>query len=690
MSRFFKSAAFPILIVVVLAFFAQQLISDPRHAVRPDFGDFNRQLAANQVKSVEMRNKGNELHVVLRDKSAYDIGFADAYADTLTNQLLRAEQTHKIEQFDVKGTRTNGWLSLLTYVLPFLIFIGFWIFLMNQMQGGGSKVMSFGKSRAKRMSVDSPKITFRDVAGADEAVEELHEIKEFLENPKKFQALGARIPKGVLLFGPPGTGKTLLARAVAGEAGVPFFSISGSDFVEMFVGVGASRVRDLFEQAKQNSPCIIFMDEIDAVGRHRGAGMGGGHDEREQTLNQLLVEMDGFTMTDNIILIAATNRPDILDPALLRPGRFDRQIVVDRPDRKGRAKILEVHTRGKPLAKQINTDDLAGQTPGFTGADLANLVNEAALLAARTGRREIGQHELEEGIMRVIAGPEKKTRVMSEKERRITAYHEMGHAIVGHFLEHADPVHKISVIGRGQALGYTISMPTEDKFLTTRAELADSMSMTLGGRAAEEIIFDEITTGASNDLEKVTATAKAMVMRYGMSDKLGPRVFGHDHSQPFLGREFSSEPDYSDEIAREIDDEIRRVVEAAHQRAKDILTTHRERLGYVSEILVRRETIEKGEFEALLEGGSEADVFPDEAPPEAPVAPTPADQPGRDKPRPLPRPGLAGGVEARGLDDAADLVVDLARDLVGVVGLGAELAAEERLAVVVAEHARAE
>jgi cell division protease FtsH len=509
--------------------------------------------------------------------------------------------------------------------------------------------MSFGKSRAKRMSVDSPKITFRDVAGADEAVEELHEIKEFLENPKKFQALGARIPKGVLLFGPPGTGKTLLARAVAGEAGVPFFSISGSDFVEMFVGVGASRVRDLFEQAKQNSPCIIFMDEIDAVGRHRGAGMGGGHDEREQTLNQLLVEMDGFTMTDNIILIAATNRPDILDPALLRPGRFDRQIVVDRPDRKGRAKILDVHTRGKPLAKEINTDALAGQTPGFTGADLANLVNEAALLSARTGKREIGQHELEEGIMRVIAGPEKKTRVMSEKERRITAYHEMGHAMVGHYLEHSDPVHKISVIGRGQALGYTISMPTEDRFLTTRAELTDSMAMTLGGRAAEEIVFSEITTGASNDIEKVTATAKAMVMRYGMSERLGPRVFGHDHSQPFLGREFSSEPDYSDEIAREIDDEIRRVVESAHQRAKDILTEHRETLNTVSEILVRRETIEKAEFEALIAGKSEEDVFPEEvASPQLPPPAVPVDQPGRDAPRTLPRPGLAGGLETRG------------------------------------------
>ena len=440
---------------------------------------------------------------------------------------------------DVKPKGGSGWLTALTYILPFVIFLLFWLFIINQMQGGGSKVMSFGKSRAKRMSVDSPKITFRDVAGVDEAVEELHEIKEFLENPKKFQALGARIPKGVLLYGPPGTGKTLLARAVAGEAGVPFFSISGSDFVEMFVGVGASRVRDLFEQAKQNSPCIIFMDEIDAVGRHRGAGLGGGHDEREQTLNQLLVEMDGFEMKDNIILIAATNRPDILDPALLRPGRFDRQIVVDRPDRKGRQKILQVHTRGKPLAKEIDLDVLAGQTPGFTGADLQNLVNEAALLAARQGKREIDHLQLEEGIMRVIAGPEKKTRVMSEKERRVTAFHEMGHALVAHYLENTDPVHKISVISRGQALGYTISLPTEDKFLTTRAELSDTMAMTLGGRAAEEIVFGEVTTGASNDLEKVTATAKQMVMRFGMSEKLGPRVFGHDHGQPFLGREFS-------------------------------------------------------------------------------------------------------------------------------------------------------
>jgi cell division protease FtsH len=654
MSRFFKSAAFPILIVVVLAFFAQKLISPGETKSPPSYGQFITQLDQGKVRTVDLRTKDNVIAVTQTDGKKYETGFTDASADRLDARLEAAKKQGKLQDYNVEPRKSSAWLGLLTYVLPFVIFIAFWIFLMNQVQGGGSKVMSFGKSRAKRLSVDSPKITFRDVAGVDEAVEELHEIKEFLENPKKFQALGARIPKGVLLYGPPGTGKTLLARAVAGEAGVPFFSISGSDFVEMFVGVGASRVRDLFEQAKQNSPCIIFMDEIDAVGRHRGAGLGGGHDEREQTLNQLLVEMDGFEMKDNIILIAATNRPDILDPALLRPGRFDRQIVVDRPDRKGRAKILEVHTRGKPLAKEINIDDLAGQTPGFTGADLSNLVNEAALLAARNGKREITQTELEEGIMRVIAGPEKKTRVMGEKERLITAYHEMGHAIVGHFLEHSDPVHKISIISRGQALGYTISMPQEDKFLTTRAELLDTMAMTLGGRGAEEIVFGEITTGASNDLEKVTATAKQMVMRFGMSERLGPRVFGHDHGQPFLGREFSAEPDYSDEIAREIDDEIRRIVESAHQRAKDILGEHRESLTTISEVLLKRETIEKEEFLALLDGKAEEEVFgPDDAAEDTtpPGTPAPADRAGREAPRPLPRPGLAGGgVEARGLD----------------------------------------
>ncbi len=655
MRRFFRSAAFPILIVIVLAFFAQRLISPGTSEQTPTYDKFVQQVKHDpeSILSVSFDQKTSSITVEQQDNQSYSTGYPTSgnAQSQLVNLLAKKGVETKVE-----GTGGSSFLSILTYILPFILFFGFWVFLMNQMQGGGSRVMSFGKSRAKRMSVDAPKITFRDVAGVDEAVQELQEIKEFLENPKRFQALGARIPKGVLLYGPPGTGKTLLARAVAGEAGVPFFSISGSDFVEMFVGVGASRVRDLFEQAKQNSPCIIFMDEIDAVGRHRGAGMGGGHDEREQTLNQLLVEMDGFEMKDNIILIAATNRPDILDPALLRPGRFDRQIVVDRPDRKGRKQILEVHTRGKPLAKEINLDALAGQTPGFTGADLANLINEAALLTARSNKREITMEELEEGIMRVIAGPEKKSRVMSEKERLVTAYHELGHAIVGQLLPNTDPVHKISIISRGQALGYTISLPTEDKFLTTRAELGDTMAMTLGGRAAEEIVFSEITTGASNDLEKVTETAKQMVMRYGMSERLGPRVFGHDRSMPFLGREFSAEPDYSDEIAREIDDEIRRIVEEAHQTAKDLLVEHREAMDRISKMLLERETIDAEQFEKLLAGASEDEVFgePDEEErvPEQPEA-EPEKKAGREGPRPVPRPrpGFAGGSAEMRADD---------------------------------------
>jgi cell division protease FtsH len=646
--RFFKSAAFPILLVVILAFIAQRVISPGPETEAPSYNELVKPeaglIASGRIEEVTINTKDNTLDV--KEKGENGESFSTGYPPNTEQSLVNLLDRNNVTT-EVKGAGGSSILSMLIYVLPFLLFLGFWIFLMNQMQGGGSRVMNFGKSKAKKMSVDAPKITFRDVAGVDEAVQELHEIKEFLENPKKFQSLGARIPKGVLLYGPPGTGKTLLARAVAGEAGVPFFSISGSDFVEMFVGVGASRVRDLFEQAKQSSPCIIFMDEIDAVGRHRGAGMGGGHDEREQTLNQLLVEMDGFEMKDNIILIAATNRPDILDPALLRPGRFDRQVVVDRPDRKGRKKILEVHTRGKPLGKQIDLDTLAGQTPGFTGADLANLINEAALLTARTGKREISMQELEEGIMRVIAGPEKKTRVMSEKERLITAYHELGHAIVGHLLPNCDPVHKISIISRGQALGYTISLPTEDKFLTSRAELTDTMAMTLGGRGAEEIVFGEITTGASNDLEKVTETAKQMVMRFGMSERLGPRVFGHDRGQPFLGREFSAEPDYSDEIAREIDDEIRRIVESAHQAAKDLLNEKRAELDTISKILLERETIDAEQFVALLDGKSESEVFVDEEePPSQPVESEPEpEKAAREgaRPNPRPRPGFAGG-----------------------------------------------
>jgi cell division protease FtsH len=648
--RFFKSAAFPILLVVILAFIAQRVISSGGSGETHHYNELINQktglIVEGKVEEVDVNTKDNTLDVKLNAEAENgEESFSTGYPPDGERQLVNLLDEHNVKT-DVHGSGSSGLLSLLTLILPFVLFFGFWIFLMNQMQGGGSRVMNFGKSKAKRMSVDAPKITFRDVAGVDEAVQELEEIKEFLENPKKFQALGARIPKGVLLYGPPGTGKTLLARAVAGEAGVPFFSISGSDFVEMFVGVGASRVRDLFEQAKQNSPCIIFMDEIDAVGRHRGAGMGGGHDEREQTLNQLLVEMDGFEMKDNIILIAATNRPDILDPALLRPGRFDRQVVVDRPDRKGRKKILEVHTRGKPLGREIELDTLAGQTPGFTGADLANLINEAALLTARSGNREITMKELEEGIMRVIAGPEKKTRVMSEKERLVTAYHEVGHAIVGQLLENTDPVHKISIISRGQALGYTISLPTEDKFLTTRAELTDTMAMTLGGRAAEEIVFGEITTGASNDLEKVTETAKQMVMRFGMSERLGPRVFGHDRGQPFLGREFSAEPDYSDEIAREIDDEIRRIVEGAHQTAKSLLNERREELERISKLLLERETIDAKEFVALLEGKPAEEVFTDDEEPTKPAEPAPEPERAQRegaRPNPRPRPGFAGG-----------------------------------------------
>lgn len=633
---------------MLLAFVAQKLVTSSSPATdTPTFTGFQQDLATGKVSRVTMQTKDQNLEVTLKDGKTYVTGYPDNYGAQVTESV----DTAKVP-FVVEGRGGSAWWGFLITLAPFALFFVFWIFLMNRMQGGGSKVMSFGKSRAKRMAPDQPKITFRDVAGADEAVEELEEIKEFLEAPKRFLALGARIPKGVLLYGPPGTGKTLLARAVAGEAGVPFFSISGSDFVEMFVGVGASRVRDLFEQAKQNSPCIIFMDEIDAVGRHRGAGMGGGHDEREQTLNQLLVEMDGFESKDNIILIAATNRPDILDPALLRPGRFDRQIMVDRPDRAGRAEILRVHTRGKPISKDIDLDTLAGQTPGFTGADLANLVNEAALLAARKDKKIIDELELEEGILRVIAGPEKKSRLLSDKERVVTAYHEMGHAIVGHFLPNADPVHKISIVSRGQALGYTISMPAEDKFLITKAQLEDTMAMTLGGRAAEELVFTEITTGAANDLEKVTATAKQMTMRFGMSEKLGPRVLGHAHGAPFLGRDMHSEPDYSDEIARQIDLEIRRIIEEAYQCAKDILSEHRADLENVTQVLLRRETIEREEFLRLLDGENEADVFrvkderarqnAAEAEREAAEAEAEAEATSHRLPMPPPAPGQAG------------------------------------------------
>jgi cell division protease FtsH len=639
-NRFFRSALFPLIIIAALVWLALQTLGGN--------GTKQQKATLSQVINIVKTDPQSiEQAVFVPTKQELDVTLRSGgkkivvhYPGDQSQAQIQTLLLKKNVTFDSKGIGGSPWWSILTSLLPFVLLFGFWIFLMNQVQGGGSKVMSFGKSRAKRMTPDAPKIGFKDVAGVDEAVEELQEIKEFLENPKKFQALGARIPKGVLLYGPPGTGKTLLARAVAGEAGVPFFSISGSDFVEMFVGVGASRVRDLFEQAKQASPCIIFMDEIDAVGRHRGAGLGGGHDEREQTLNQLLVEMDGFEMKDNIILIAATNRPDILDPALLRPGRFDRQIVVDRPDRIGRRKILEVHTKGKPLAPEIDLETLASGTPGFTGADLANLVNEAALLAARRGKKIVEQEELEEGIMRVIAGPEKKARLLSEHERKITSYHEMGHALVGHYLEFTDPVHKITIVSRGQALGLTISLPTEDRYLTTRTALMHQMAMTLGGRAAEEIVFHEVTTGAANDLEKVTSTSKSMIMRFGMSEKLGPRVLGHSNDQPFLGRDYGAQADYSEEIAREIDDEIRRVIEEAHELALSVLREHMEELHRISQILIERETIDRDQFERLTAGEDEATVFPEEKP--APAAPEPQEESKRERqprPRPFPLPG---------------------------------------------------
>lgn len=498
--------------------------------------------------------------------------------------------------FDSEVPQPSFWSSMLSVLIPFLLIgVVFW-FLLSRAQGGGNRVMGFGKSKAKLASKDTPQVTFADVAGADEAVEELQEIKEFLAEPAKFQAVGAKIPKGVLLYGPPGTGKTLIARAVAGEAGVPFYSISGSDFVEMFVGVGASRVRDLFEQAKQNSPAIIFVDEIDAVGRHRGAGMGGGHDEREQTLNQMLVEMDGFDVKTNVILIAATNRPDILDPALLRPGRFDRQVAVEAPDLKGREAILKVHSQGKPMVPEVDLEAVARRTPGFTGADLANVLNEAALLTARSGAQLIDDRALDEAIDRVVAGPQKRTRVMNVKEQKITAYHEGGHALVAAAMRYTDPVTKVTILPRGRALGYTMVMPLEDKYSTTRNELLDQLAYAMGGRVAEEIVFHDPTTGASNDIEKASAIARKMVTEYGMSDAVGAIKLGTSAGEPFLGRDYGHERDYSEAVASTIDAEVRKLVEAAHDEAWEVLTQHRDVLDELVLGLLDKETLNQKEL----------------------------------------------------------------------------------------------
>ena len=518
-----------------------------------------------------------------------------------TDNLDDLMQDHTEVKFDV-NTSTDDWLeTILISVVPTILIVAVMIYFMNQMQGQNNQAMSFGRTKAKTTEETRPKVKFKDVAGIDEAVEELKEIRDFLKDPDRYHRIGARIPRGVLLVGPPGTGKTLLAKAVAGEAGVPFFSISGSDFVEMFVGVGASRVRDLFKQAKEASPSIIFIDEIDAVGRQRGAGLGGGHDEREQTLNQLLVEMDGFEENEAVILIAATNRPDILDPALLRPGRFDRQVTVDRPDVRGREQILKVHAKGKPIDESIDFAKLAKLTPGFTGADLANLMNEAALLSARRNKDTISQAEIEEAMERTIAGPERKTRVMTEGERKTIAFHESGHALVGHVLENSDPVHKISIISRGQALGYTLQLPTEDHYLETKNGMLDQIAVLLAGRTAEELCCGDITTGASNDLERATKMAREMVTRYGMSEELGTQVFGEAQHQVFLGRDYANHQDYSAETAKRIDDEVERIMREAHMRAKNVLSERKDQLKLMEQVLLERETVEGEAVEALLD-----------------------------------------------------------------------------------------
>jgi cell division protease FtsH len=551
-----------------------------------------------RVESVVIKQQSNLVVGELKDgtgTTTFETSFPEGYEGDLTALLL--DNGVSVES-DAENPTLLQWF--LGTILPYILIFGVFIFILMQMQGGGSRVMQFGKAKAKQVSRDMPKVTFKDVAGAEEAVEELEEIKEFLAKPQKFRAMGAKIPKGVLLYGPPGTGKTLLARAVAGEAGVPFFSISGSDFVEMFVGVGASRVRDLFEQAKAQAPAIIFVDEIDAVGRHRGAGLGGGHDEREQTLNQLLVEMDGFDVKTGVILIAATNRPDILDPALLRPGRFDRQIVVDRPDIKGRRAILEVHAKGKPLGADVDLESLARSTPGFTGADLANTINEGALLAARRGLDEIGMPELDEAVDRVIAGPERRSRVMTEQDKRITAYHEGGHALVGFALPNADPIHKVTIIPRGRAGGYTMSVPHEDRNYMRRSELVDKLAMMIGGRTAEELIFGDPTTGASNDIEQATTLARKMVMEYGMSDRLGPMAYGHPDAEVFLGRDYNRGQDYSDEVATAIDEEVRYLITQAHDEARAILTMHATALDRLAAALMERETLDAHEVEEVL------------------------------------------------------------------------------------------
>jgi len=630
-SRFRGNTFITLLLITAVIFLGYSLLTQSNGMDTMPLSDVAAAVNDGKVKSITVTD--DQLVVTFTDGKK--VRSSKEPVSTLPEQLKALGVTDEsLAQVEIEVMQTPDWGTLLStggMILTLVVFLLGGYFFLRQFQGANNQALSFGKSRARLYTGDQPAVTFDDVAGVDEAKEELREVVEFLKEPQKFIKLGARIPKGVLLMGAPGTGKTLLAKAVAGEAGVPFFSISGSEFVEMFVGVGASRVRDLFDQAKRHSPCIVFLDEIDAVGRHRGAGLGGSHDEREQTLNQILVEMDGFDTDTNVIVIAATNRPDILDPALLRPGRFDRRIVLDRPDIRGREAILKVHVRGKPLADDVDLKTLAKATPGFVGADIANLVNEAAILAARRGKKQIGMAEFEEAIERVIAGPERKSRLLSEEERRIIAYHEAGHALVAHHLPGCDPVHKVSIVARGMASGYTISLPEEDRTVITRSKFKAQLAFALGGRAAEELVLGEVTTGAANDLEQVTEMARAMVTRYGMSDKLGPMTFGQKEELVFLGKEIGEQRDYSEAVAQEIDAEVRRIVHEAYEQAKQVLREHREQLDAVAQRLLEVETLEADEFIAVVEGRS--------VPEEPTTGGTPAPEPST---RREPGPGKAG------------------------------------------------
>ena len=595
MNKFFKNVLFYLLIIMVIIWMFDLYGEKNSKPADISYTSFMQHVQQDEIKQVTIVD--NVISGKLKDGKEFS---TVAPNDSKLVEKLEAKKV------DIKAElppQPPWWMSILSSILPMLIIVGLWFMLMNQGGAGGGKVMNFGKSRARRYDEEKLKITFKDVAGAEEAKQELEEVVEFLKHPQKYNDLGAKIPKGVLLYGPPGTGKTLLAKAVAGEAGVPFFSISGSDFVEMFVGVGASRVRDLFDQAKKSAPCIVFIDEIDAVGRQRGAGLGGGHDEREQTLNQLLVEMDGFSANEGIIMIAATNRPDILDPALLRPGRFDRQIVVDRPDIKGRTEILKVHVKGKPMGPDVNLDVIAQRTPGFTGADLSNLVNEAALLTARKDKKAINMPEMEEAAERVIMGPERKSRVISDKEKRLTAYHEGGHTIVGMLLEHTDPVHKVTIIPRSRAGGYTLSLPKEDKYYATRSEMLDELKVLLGGRVAEALVLKEISSGASNDLQRATQLARQMICEYGMSENIGPVTFGHRQDQVFLGRDIARDKDYSEEVAAEIDKEVRSFMEDAYAATEKLLSDNIDKLHVIAKALMEKETLEEEEINQLVKYG---------------------------------------------------------------------------------------